>query len=434
MSCLVSFPPVSSFEDLCARTFQHASFDATINHLPNMSDVYIVSVARTPIGSLLGNLSSLNYVDLGSHAVKAALSRAPQLKAEDVDEIIFGNVYSANVGQAPARQVALKSGLSNRVVATTINKVCASGLKAIMLGAQVIMTGGADVVVAGGAESMTNVPHYVPNMRTGVKFGGAGIVDGIERDGLHDAYSAEPMGVAAEDTAAEHNVSREQQDDYAVETYKRAQAATKAGKFTEIAPIEIPGVRGKPGKTISEDEEQSRLDEARLRTARTVFKKDGTVTAPNASPINDGGAAVILVSAAKVKELGLKPLARIVSFADAAQEPIKFPTTPALATKKALERAKLSVDDIDYFEFNEAFSVVGVAVSKLLNVPAEKVNVYGGAVALGHPLGCSGARIVTTLTSVLRQEGGRYGVASICNGGGGASALVIENLLPQSQL
>lgn len=399
-----------------------------------MTSVYIVSTARTPIGSLLGNLSSLNYVDLGAHAVKAALERTPQLKAEDVDEIIFGNVYGANVGQAPARQVALKAGLSNRVVATTVNKVCASGLKAIMLGAQVIMTGGADIVVAGGAESMSNVPHYVPNLRTGVKFGGAGLVDGIERDGLQDAYSGEPMGIAAEDTAAEHNVTRDQQDDYAVETYKRAQAATKAGKFSEIAPVEIPGVRGKPGKVISEDEEQARLDEGRLRSARTVFKKDGTVTAPNASPINDGGAAVILASAEKVKELGLKPLARIVSFADAAQEPIKFPTTPALATKKALARANLDVSQIDYFEFNEAFSVVGVAVSKILGIDTSKVNVYGGAVALGHPLGCSGARIVTTLSSVLRQEGGRLGVASICNGGGGASALVIEAVDPKSQL
>ena len=397
-------------------------------------DVYIVSVARTPIGSLLGNLSTLNYVDLGAHAVKAALERAPGLKAGDVDEIIFGNVYSANVGQAPARQVALKAGLSSSVVATTVNKVCASGLKAIALGAQVIMTGGADVVVAGGAESMSNAPHYVPNMRSGLKFGGGKVVDALERDGLQDAYTAEPMGMAGEDTAAEHQVSREEQDNYAVESYKRAQAATKAQKFIEIAPIEIPGARGKPGKVISEDEEQARLDESRLRSARAVFKKDGSLTAPNSSPINDGGAAVILVSASKVKELGLQPLARVVSFADAAQEPIKFPTTPALSTKKALERAKLSVEDIDFFEFNEAFSVVGVANSKILGLPADKVNVYGGAVALGHPLGCSGARIVTTLTSVLRQERGRYGVAAICNGGGGASSIVIENIDPQAKL
>jgi len=391
--------------------------------------VYIVSTARTPIGSLLGSLASQTYVDLGAHAVRNAVERAGELKPEDVDELIFGNVYGANVGQNPARQVALKAGLSSETISTSVNKVCASGLKAIQLGAQVIMTGGADVVVAGGAESMTNVPHYLPGLRQGVKFGGAPVADGLERDGLQDAYTGLPMGNAGEDTAEQYQISREDNDEFAIESYKRAQRATAEGKFSEIAPIEIPGVRGKPATIVSKDDEQSRLDEARLRSARTVFKKEGgTLTAPNSSSLNDGGAAVVLVSEKKLKELGLTPLAKIVSFADAEQEPIKFPTTPAKATAKALKIAGLDASQVDFFEFNEAFSVVGVAVPKLLGVPTTKVNVYGGAVALGHPLGCSGARIVTTLLSVLSQENGKLGVASICNGGGGASALIVERV------
>lgn len=390
-----------------------------------MSKVYIVGSARTPIGSLLGSLSSQTYVDLGAHAVKAAVERAG-IKPEDVDEIVFGCVYSANVGQAPARQVALKAGLPEGTIATTVNKVCASGLKAITLAAQMIQTGDADVVVAGGAESMSNVPHYIPGARSGFKFGGAQMVDGLERDGLKDAYSSDPMGIAGEDTAEEHKVTREMQDDYAVQTYRRAQAAQAEGKFTEIAPVQLPSVRGKPGAVVDKDEEPGRLDEARLRSARTVFKKDGTITAANASSINDGGAALVLVSEKKLKELGLKPLAHIVSYADAAQAPIKFPTTPTKALDKALQKASLKASDIDYYELNEAFSVVGVANCRLLGVPESKCNVYGGAVALGHPLGCSGARIVTTLLSVLKQEGGKYGAAGICNGGGGATALIIE--------
>lgn len=391
--------------------------------------VYIVSATRTPIGSLLGSLSSQTYVDLGAHAVKAALERVPEIKPEDVEEIIFGNVYGANVGQNPARQVALKAGLSLNTVATSVNKVCASGMKAAMLGAQVILTGGADIVVAGGAESMTNVPHYVPSLRQGVKYGGSTIVDGLERDGLQDAYSGLPMGNCGEHVASEHKISREDQDDYAIMSYKRAQKATAEGKFAELVPIEVPGPRGKPPVTVSADEEQARLDEARLRTARTVFKKEGgTLTAPNSSSLNDGGAAVVLVSEKKLRELGLKPLARIVAFADAEQEPINFPTTPSKATSKALRAAGLTVDDIDFFEFNEAFSVVGVAISRILGISTDKINVYGGAVALGHPLGCSGARIIATLTTVLSQEGGRFGVASICNGGGGASAIVLERV------
>ncbi|CAN6656742.1 acetyl-CoA acetyltransferase [Trichomonascus vanleenenianus] len=390
--------------------------------------VYIVSAARTPMGSLLGNLASQTYVDLGSHAVKAALEKG-QVPADQVEEIVFGNVYSANVGQAPARQVALKAGLPETTVATTVNKVCASGLKAIIIGAQSILTGSADLVVAGGAESMTNVPHYLPKGRTGMKFGGGSIVDGLERDGLQDAYSGEAMGMAGEDTAAEHSISRQEQDDYAVESYKRAQKATAAGKFkAEIAPIELPGARGKPGVTIDADEEQARLNEEKLRGARPVFKKDGSLTAPNSSPINDGGAAVILASEEKVRELGLKPIAKILGWGETARAPIKFPQSPAYSVQKALKHANVELSNVDFFELNEAFSVVGIVNPKILGISSDKVNVYGGAVALGHPLGCSGARIVVTLTSVLNQEGGKIGVAGICNGGGGASALVIERV------
>lgn len=388
--------------------------------------VYIVSTARTPIGSFLGSLSSQTAVDLGAHAVRAALERVPEIKPSDVEEIILGNVCGANTGQNPARQVAFKAGLGKDTVSSSVNKVCASGLKAIMLASQVIMTGGADIVVGCGAESMSNVPHYLPSMRQGSKYGGSQVVDGLERDGLQDAYDGFAMGIAGEDTATEHNITREQQDEYAIESYKRAQRATAENKFKEIAPIEVPGGRNKPAVTISVDEEQSRLDEGRLRSARTVFKKDGTLTAANSSTLNDGGAAVVLVSERKLKELGLKPLAKIISFADAEQDPIKFPTTPALATRKALQRANVDIKDVDFFEFNEAFSVVGCSASKILDVPTSKINVYGGAVALGHPLGCSGARIVGTLISVLQQEKGKLGVASVCNGGGGASALLIE--------
>lgn len=391
--------------------------------------VYIASASRTPIGALLGSLSSQTYVDLGAHAVKGALSKVPEIEPSAVEEIIFGNVYSANVGQAPARQVALKAGLSEGTIATTINKVCASGMKSIMMGTQAILTGSADIVVAGGAESMSNVPHYLPSGRTGTKFGGASIVDGLQKDGLEDAYTHEAMGVAGEDTAVEHKVSREEQDAYAIESYKRAQKATADGKFrNEITPIEIAGVRGKPGVTVDTDEEASRLDEQRLKKARPVFKSDGTLTAPNSSSINDGAAAVILVSGKKANQLGLKPIAKILGWADAAQAPIKFPTSPSLAVPKALKHAGVQLEQVDFFEFNEAFSVVGVANSKILGLSPEKVNVYGGAVALGHPLGCSGARIVVTLTSVLQQESGKIGCAGICNGGGGASAIVIQNM------
>lgn len=392
--------------------------------------VYIVAGARTPIGSFQGSLASLNYVDLGSYAVKAALEKVPEIKPTDVEEIFFGNVLQANVGQAPARQVALKSGLGEDTPATTINKVCASGMKAVILGAQTILTGCADIVVAGGAESMTNCPYYVPAARGGLRFGDNSIVDGISKDGLNDAYDGKAMGVAAEKCARDHSITREEQDDFAISSYKKAQKAHDEGKFkNEIAPITIKGIRGKPDTAIERDEEVSKLDEKRLRSARTVFQKEnGTVTAPNASPINDGGAALVLVSEKKLKELGLKPIGRIVGWGDAAHAPVDFTTAPSLAVPKAVKHAGLKLDDIDYFEFNEAFSVVGLANTKLLNLDANKVNVYGGAVAIGHPLGCSGARVIVTLLSVLSQEGGKYGAAGICNGGGGASAIVVEKL------
>lgn len=401
----------------------------------NVSPVYIVAAARTPIGGLLGSLSSLTHPELGSHAVKAALAKVPQIKPAEVEEIFFGNVYGANLGQNPARQVALKSGLGYDTIATTVNKVCASGMKAIILGTQTILSGTADIVVAGGAESMSNVPHYLPDFRRGSKFGGSTVVDGMQRDGLQDAYDGQAMGVSADLCATEHSVSRTEQDDFAIESYKRAQKAHNDGKFkAEIAPVELPGARGKPGVTVSTDEDAFKLNEDRLRAARAVFTKDGTVTAPNASSINDGAAAVVLVSAKKLKELGLKPIAKIVGWGDAAQEPERFTTAPSLAVPKALKHAGVKIEDVDYFEFNEAFSVVGLANAKILGLSQDKINVYGGAVAIGHPLGCSGARVIVTLLSVLAQEGGKIGTAAICNGGGGASAVVVELVEPASKL
>ncbi|ODV94222.1 hypothetical protein PACTADRAFT_45300 [Pachysolen tannophilus NRRL Y-2460] len=392
--------------------------------------VYIVSAARTPIGSFQGALSSFSYTDLGSHAVKAALNKVPEIKAADVEEVFFGNVLQANVGQSPARQVAIASGLGYDTIATTINKVCASGLKAIILGSQTIMLGNADIVVAGGAESMSNVPYYLPAARSGMRYGDNHVIDGLQKDGLLDAYDKQPMGVAAEKCASDHSFSREDQDEYAINSYKKAQAAHENGKFKfEISPITVKGVRGKSDTVIDADEEPKNLNEAKLKSARTVFlKENGTVTAPNASPINDGAAAVVLVSERKLKELGLKPIAKIRGWGDAAHEPENFTTAPSLAIPKALKHAGINIEDVDFFELNEAFAVVGLANQKLLQIPTEKLNVWGGAVALGHPLGCSGARIVVTLSSILENEGGKIGVCGICNGGGGASALVIERV------
>lgn len=391
---------------------------------------YIVAVARTPMGSFQGALSSLNYVDLGSHAVTAALAKVPEIKPTDVEEIVFGNVIQANVGQNPARQVALKSGLGIDTVASTVNKVCASGLKATIIGAQSIMLGNADIVVTGGAESMTNAPYYIPAARSGARYGDSTLVDGLQRDGLSDAYDGKAMGVSAEKCARDHSLSREDQDDFAIKSYQKAQKSHQDGKFkNEIAPITIKGFRGKPDVLVEVDEEVNKLNVDKLKSARTVFQKEnGTVTAANASPINDGAAALVLVSYKKLKELNLKPIARILGWGEAAQNPEDFTTAPSLAVPKALKHANLSIDDVDFFEFNEAFSVVGLANQKILSIPDEKLNVYGGAVAMGHPLGASGARIIATLTSVLNQENGKIGVAAICNGGGGASAIVIERI------
>lgn len=400
-----------------------------------MQSVYIVSTARTPIGSFQGTLSSLSYSDLGAAAVKAALEKVPKIKPEMVEEIIFGGVLQANVGQAPARQVALKAGLGEHVVASTINKVCAAGMKATILGAQTIMTGTADIVVVGGAESMSNVPYYLPAARTGARYGDSTMVDGVQKDGLLDAYEQKLMGVAAEKCAKDHGITREDQDNFAIGSYTKAQKAQSEGKFdAEIAPVTIKGVRGKPDTVVSVDEEPKNFNESRMKTARTVFQKDGTVTGPNASNINDGGAALILVSESKLKELGLTPLARIRGWGEAARAPFDFTIAPALAMPKALKHANITYDDVDFYELNEAFSVVGLANAQLCDLPLEKVNVYGGAVALGHPLGCSGARIIVTLLSVLSQEGGKIGVAGVCNGGGGASSIVIERVEHDAKL
>ncbi|KAF3920864.1 hypothetical protein ABW21_db0203814 [Orbilia brochopaga] len=392
--------------------------------------VYIVSTSRTPIGGFQGSLASLSAIQLGSHAIKTALAKVPSIKPEDVEEVFFGNVLSAGLGQNPARQCALGAGLSENVVATSVNKVCASGMKAIILGAQTIMTGNADIIVAGGAESMSQVPYYSSNMRSGARFGNMTMIDGILNDGLTDAYDKTHMGLAAEECAGDHSIGRIAQDDYAIKSYQRAQAAQANGWFeSEIAPIEVPGARGKPSTVVKADDEAKNLMVEKLRAIKPAFiPGSGTVTAPNASPLSDGAAAVILVSESKLKELGLTPVAKILGWGDAAHKPSKFTTAPSLAIPKALKNAGLTQDKIDYFEINEAFSVVALANLKLLNLDPERVNVHGGAVALGHPLGASGARIVATLIGVLEQNKATYGCAGICNGGGGASALVIEKL------
>ena len=340
------------------------------------------------------------------------------------------DIALASLGQAPARQCALGAGLANTVVATTVNKVCASSMKAIVLGAQTIITGNASIVVAGGTESMSNTPHYT-NLRAGTKYGDATLIDGIQKDGLRDAYgNKELMGMQGELCAKDHSITREQQDEYAIACYQKAQKATEEGIFaSEIVPVEVSGGRGKPAIKIDRDEEVKNLNIDKLKTVRPAFVPNGgTVTAANAAPLNDGAAAVVLVSEAKLKELGLKPIAKILGWADAAREPERFTTAPALAIPKAIKHAGLTEKDIDYYEINEAFSVVALANIKILGLDPERVNVFGGSVSIGHPLGCSGARIVTTLTTVLREKKGKIGVAGICNGGGGASALVIENL------
>ena len=386
--------------------------------------VVIVSAARTPIGSFMGALSSVPAPKLGAAAIKGALDKI-NLDPKLVDEVLMGNVVQAGVGQAPARQAALFAGLSNEVAATTINKVCASGMKAIMQGAQAIIAGDANIVVAGGMENMSLIPHYA-NLRNGSKFGPMTMLDGMQKDGLTDAYDNNAMGVAADLCATEHNISREEQDNFAIDSYKKSAAAWEAGKFNnEIVPVAVPQRKGDP-IMVTKDEEYTNVRLDKIPTLNAVFTKEGTVTAANASTINDGAAAVVLMSEEKALELGLKPLAYIKGYADAAQEPVKFTTAPAKALPKALDKAGISLSEVDFFEFNEAFSVVGLANCKILNIDGNKVNVNGGAVSLGHPLGCSGARIVVTLINVLEQNNAKYGAAAICNGGGGASAIVIE--------
>ncbi len=392
-----------------------------------MREVVIVSVARTPIGNLSGVLGSLTATQLGSHVIKAAVERAG-IDAAMVQEVIIGNVLTANNGQAPARQAALGAGLSTHVVCTTINKVCASGMKAIMMAAQSIALGDNDIMVAGGMESMTNAPHYLPAMRGGIKYGGGTVIDGIVRDGLQDPYDGSMMGNCGEVCASEKQISREEQDQFSVEGYAKARAAWANGWFDkEIAPLEIAGRGGSTIITRDEEVDNTRLsDLASFTKMRPAFDKNGTITAANASKINDGAAAVVMMSADKAKELGLKPIARIVSYADAAQEPVWFTTTPAIAMERAAKKANIAINDIDAFEINEAFAVVALANMKALSLDAAKVNQFGGAVALGHPIGASGCRIVITLLSVLAHKGGKKGMASICNGGGGASAIIVE--------
>lgn len=392
-----------------------------------MKTVYIVSSARTPIGSFNGGLATLSAPQLGAHAIKSAIEKA-NIQADMVQEVYMGNVISANIGQAPATQAMIGAGIPSSVPSTTINKVCASGSKAIMLAAQSIMMGLNDVVVAGGMESMSNIPYYLDKARNGYRLGHGQIIDGLVKDGLWDVYKDFHMGSAAEICAREYKFSREDQDNFAIESYTRAKAAVEGGKFvSEIAPIQVP-VRGKDPITISIDEDYNKINFEKLKTLKPAFEKDGTITAANASNINDGATALVLMSEEKVKELGLKPIAKILAFADAAQAPECFTTAPSLAIPKALKWAGLDIKDIDYFELNEAFAVVGLVNNKILGLDDKRVNVYGGAVALGHPIGNSGARIVSTLATVLKQEGGRYGVTGICNGGGGASAIVIESI------
>ena len=386
--------------------------------------VVIVSAVRTPIGSFMGALSSVPATKLGAAAIKGALHKI-NLDPKLVEEVLMGNVVQAGNGQAPARQAALYAGLSENVACTTVNKVCASGMKAVMQGAQAIMAGDAEIVVAGGMENMSLIPHYV-HLRNGVKFCPTSLIDGMQKDVLTDAYDNNAMGVCADLCASEYNFTREDQDNFAIQSYNRSAAAWDAGKFdAEIVPVEVPQRRGE-AIIVSKDEEYSNVKLDKIPSLAPVFTKEGTVTAANASTINDGAAALVLMSEDKAQSLGLKPLAYIRSYADAAQEPKWFTTAPAKALPKALEKAGLTISDVDYFEFNEAFAVVGLANAKILGIDNDKINVNGGAVSLGHPLGCSGARIIVTLISVLNQNNAKIGAAAICNGGGGASAIVIE--------
>jgi len=389
-------------------------------------EVYIVAAVRTPIGAFMGGLSTISATELGSIAIKGALEKS-DLPIDLVDEVFMGNVLQAGLGQAPARQAALGAGLGQNVPCTTVNKVCASGMKAIMLGAQTILAGDNHIVIAGGMENMSQTPHYL-DARNGTKFGNIITLDGISKDGLLDVYNKVPMGNCAEICAKEHTISREDQDNFAITSYQRASAAWISGKFNdEIVAVSVPQRKGDP-IVIKEDEEYKNVFLDKIPGLRPAFDKDGTITAANASTINDGASALILASKEAVDKYGLKPLAKIVSYADAAQAPEWFTTAPSLAIPKALEKANLKISDVDFWELNQAFSVVGIANTKILGLDPSKVDVNGGAVALGHPLGNSGSRIVVTLINVLKQNAGKIGGAGICNGGGGASAIIIENI------
>jgi len=389
-------------------------------------EVVIVSAVRTPIGSFGGARSTVPATELGATAIKAAVEKAG-VKPEEVNDVIMGCVLQANLGQAPARQASMGSGLPENIPATTVNKVCASGMKAIMIAAQEILLGDAEVVVAGGMESMSRTPYYVENARYGYRFGDGKLIDGIGKDGLMNVYDQKAMGVCADLCATEEKISREEQDAFAIESYTRSAKAWKEGKFKdEVIPVTVKGRKG--DTVVSEDEEYSNVNFEKLKTLKPVFTKEGTATAGNSSTINDGAAALVLMSAEKAKALGLKPLAKVIGYADAEQAPEWFTTSPAKAVPIAVKKAGLKMEDIDLVELNEAFSVVGIANTKLMGLDPAKVNIHGGAVSLGHPLGCSGARIMVTLLHALKQNGKKYGAAGICNGGGGASAMVIEVL------
>jgi len=390
-----------------------------------MKEVYIAAAVRTPIGSFGGKLAGFSATQLGTVAIKGALEKSG-VSADQVNEVYMGNVLSANLGQAPARQAAIGAGIGDNVPCTTVNKVCSSGMKSVMLGAQSIMLGINDVVVAGGMESMSNVPFYVPKARFGYKYGHGQMIDGLMHDGLWEAYNGFPMGNCADNTAKEMNISREAQDEYAINSYKRVAEATEAGEFKdEIVPVAIPQRKG-DSVMMDEDEEFRNVNFDKIPGLRPVFDKEGTVTAANASTINDGASALVLVSKEKADELGLTLLAKIKGFGDAAQEPLWFTTAPSLAIPRALAHAGVDQGDVDFWEVNEAFSAVALANQEKLNLDSDKLNVFGGTVAMGHPLGTSGARIITTLVNVLNKKGGKIGCAGICNGGGGASAIVIE--------
>ncbi len=392
-----------------------------------MKEVYIISAVRTPIGSFGGSLSSLTAVQLGSIAVKAAVEKS-KVDPKLIQEVLMGNVISAGLGQAPATQIAAGAGLGFNIPCTLVNKVCASGMKAIMFGAQSIMLGQNDIVVAGGTESMSNIPYYLFKARFGYKYGNGELVDGLQHDGLTDAYSHYAMGVCADNTAKEMSISRKDQDEYAINSYKRSASAWSSGKFKdEVVPVEIKDKKGN-ATFFTEDEEYKNVNFEKIPALKPTFTKDGTVTAANASTLNDGASALVLMSKEKANELGLKPIAKILGFADAAQDPMWFTTTPSLAIPKAMKSAGVEKNDIGYYEINEAFSAVAIANNMKLELDPSKVNVNGGAVALGHPLGASGARITTTLINILNQNGANIGVAGICNGGGGASAIVVEKI------